>query len=178
MSRAIKDLVLKDMESRFSGVDSALLINVHPLTGTEANLFRAELRKKKIAVHVVKNRFMKRLIGEGPLSGLATGLRGPCALVTGGDSPVDIAKELIRLVKEYPKLELRGGVTDGDPEFLTVEAISKRRSLAELQGEVVMLATSPGRRIAGCLNVGGKIAGCIKTIVDKLEKGETISKVA
>jgi len=174
----VKEMVLADLKDRYTGLESALLVNVHGLTGTEANLFRAELRKKKIEVHVVKNRFMKRLLGESALSGLATGLKGPCAIVTCDEGPVEAAKELIRLMKDYPKLELRGGVADGDPEFLTVESISKRLSRAELQGQIVMLATSPGRRIAGCLNTGGKIAGCIKAIVDKLEKGEAITKVA
>jgi hypothetical protein len=41
-----------------------------------------------------------------------------------------------------------------------------------------MLAVSPARKIAGCLKLGGKIAGCVKAIADKLEKGEAITKVA
>lgn len=129
-------------------------------------------------MHVVKNRFAKRVLAGTMLEPIGAVLTGPCAFVTGGSSPVDTAKELINLVKDYPTLELKSGVVEGEADICTIEAISKRRSKAELQGDIVALAVAPGRRIAGSLNTGGKVAGCIKTIIDRLEKGETIAKVA
>jgi len=178
MSKKLKELVAGELTRRYGSMDAALLINVHGLSGVEANTFRAHLRKAGADVHVIKNNIATRVFANTPLAPLTTALTGPCALVTGGTSTVDIAKELLRLSKDYPKLELRVGVLDGEKECASIESISKRRSKAEIQGEVVMLFTSPGRRVVGCLNTGGKIAGCIKAIVDKLEKGETITKVA
>ena len=105
-------------------------------------------------------------------------LTGPCAFVSGGPSPVDTAKELLRLAKEYPAFQLRSGMVEGEAEVFSIEEISKRRSRTELQGDIIMLAVSPARRIAGCLNMGGKIAGCLKAMIGKLEKGEAITKVA
>jgi ribosomal protein L10 len=142
------------------------------------NTLRGALSQKDVEVHVVKNRAIKRVLAGTALESLGQELTGPCAFVTGGSSAIDVAKELLVFAKEYPALELRYGVVSGDPEVCSIEEISKRKSLGELQGEVVMLAISPGRRIAGCLNIGGKIAGCVKAIVDKLEKGEQIEKVA
>lgn len=177
MSKRLKELVAGELTQRYSALDAALLVNVHGLSGVEANTFRTELRKAGAEVHVIKNTIATRVFANTPLAPLAGSLVGPCALVTGG-ATVDVAKELIRLAKDYPKLELRVGVLDGEKDVQSIEDISKRRSKAEIQGDIVMLFTSPGRRIAGCLNVGGKIAGCIKAIVDKLEKGEAITKVA
>ena len=178
MSLAIKKLVEKDLKSTYGELDSLLVVNVHGLTGLEANALRGELRKKDVELHVVKNAAFKRALSGTILEPLASRLSGPCALVSGGVGPIDTAKELVRLVKDFPALELKEGLLDGEPEILTVEDISNRKSKSELHGEIVMLATSPGRSIAGQLIVGGKIAGCIKTIVDNLEKGEKIAKAA
>ena len=178
MSRAVKELVAKDFEKKYKDLDSLMVVSVHGLKGTEVNTLRGELRKKKIEVHVVGNRTAKRVLADTILAPISSVLTGPCAFVTGGESPVDAAKELIRLAKEYPTLELKKGLVEGETDLMTIEDSSKRRSKAELQGDIVMLAISPGRRIAGCLNTGGRVAGCIKAIIDKLEKGETIAKVA
>lgn len=177
MSKKLKELVAGELTRRYSSLDAAMLVNVHGLSGVEANTFRAKLRKAGAEIHVIKNSIATRVFKGTPLAPLAPALTGPCALVTGG-ATVDIAKELIKIAKDYPKLELRVGVLDGETSASSIEDISKRRSKAEIQGEVVMLFTSPGRRVAGCLNTGGKVAGCIKAIIDKLEKGETITKVA
>ncbi len=178
MSRAIKELVESQIKTRYEKLESVMVVNVHGLTGVEANVLRGKLRKQKIEMHVVKNRAAKRILTGTVLEPVGKFLTGPCAFVTGGASPVETAKELLKLKEEFPKLELRTGLVDGETSTATIEEISKRRSKAEIIGEVIMLANSPGRRIAGSLNTGGKVAGCIKAIIDKLEKGEAISKVA
>jgi len=178
MSKAVKELVEKDIKARYAAVDNLLVVNVHGLTGVLANQFRGALRKKNIEVHVVKNRAAKRALADTPLAPISSLLRGPCAFVTGGTSPIETAKLLLEMSKEFTALEMRGGLLEGEDAVLSIEEISRRRGKREIQGEVVMLALSPGRRIAGCLNAGGRIAGCIKAIADKLEKGEKIVKVA
>jgi large subunit ribosomal protein L10 len=178
MSRAIKELVEADLKKRYLKEENLLVINVHGLSGVAANQLRGLLHKKNIEVHVVKNRAARRVLADTPLAPIGKSLSGPCAFVTGGTSPVDTAKYLLDLLKDFPALQLRQGIVEGETDPLSIEEISRRRSRAELQGEVVMLAVSPGRRLAGCLNVGGRVAGCLKAIIDKLEKGEAITRVA
>lgn len=179
MSRMVKELLEKEFRKRYEGVVSGLVVSVHGLSGTEVNNFRTELRKNEAEVHVIQNRLARRALTGTALERLGSALSGPCALVTGGSmSPVDTAKELLRLAKDYPKLELKYGLIEGESETAPIEEISKRKSKAELQGEIVGLAVAPGRRIAGCLRVGGLVAGCIKAVAEKLERGETIAKVA
>ncbi|RIK61914.1 MAG: 50S ribosomal protein L10, partial [Planctomycetota bacterium] len=157
MSREIKEMICEGIKKSYAHLDSVMVVNVHKLKGTEVNALRGTLKKKKIDLHVVKNRFAKRVLAGTMLEPIGAVLTGPCAFVTGGPSPVDTAKELINLAKDYPALELKSGVVEGETDVLTIEEISKRRSKAELQGDVVMLAVSPGRRVAGCLNTGGKV---------------------
>jgi large subunit ribosomal protein L10 len=178
MSRAVKELIEKELKERYAGLDSLMVVGVHGLSGIQANEIRGELRQKDIEVHVIKNRAVRRVLAGTPLEPIASALEGPCAFVTGGSSPIDVAKELLRLSKDYPALELKFGLTDGESEAISIVELSQRKSKGELQGEIVMLAISPARRVAGCLNVGGKIAACLEALVEKLEKGEEIKKVA
>lgn len=178
MSKAVKEILRRDLADKYSELEDVLVVNVHGLTANQVNNFRSTLNDSNVEVHVVKNSAARRALKGTKLEPLADQLSGPCAFVTGGSGPVDVAKQLMKLVKEYPNLELKNGLVDGEPDILTIDDISKRKSKAELQGEVLTLIISPARRISGQLNVGGKIAGCVKAIVEKLEKGETITKVA
>ncbi len=178
MSLAVKSLVERDLKAQYGELDDLLVVNVHGLSGNQINTLRGELRKKDVEVHVVKNSAARRALAGTVLAPLADSLSGPCAFVNGAAGAVETAKELVQLAKEYPELELKQGIVDGEPELLLVSDISNRKSKVELQGEIVMLAMSPGRTLVGQLRAGGKIAGCVKAIVEKLEKGETISKVA
>jgi len=49
--------------------------------------------------------------------------------------------------------------------------LSKLPNRAELQGSVVMLASAPGARLVSAVgSPAGAIAGCLKTLIENLEK--------
>ncbi len=172
MSKPVKDLLTQEYQSRYGGLDSACVVSVIGLDAIATNLFRGELGKRRMRLQVVKNSLARRAFSEGALAPLGSALDGPCALVTGGESAIEIAKALVELQKTYPKIELKYGIVGGEPDVLSVDQIAKMRSRVEMIGEVAMLIASPGRRLAGCLaGPGGRIAGCIKTIADKADGG-------
>ncbi len=168
MSKRIKDLTTGELSSRYGELDSLCVVGVSGLDAISANRLRGELRKQSMELHVVPNRIALRALGDGALGPLMRKLEGPCAFVHGDTSVVDIAKELARLADEYPSLELKNGIIEGDESLLLVKDIAKMKSRTEQLGEVVMLALSPARRLAGCLTgPGGLVAGCIKTISER-----------
>lgn len=170
MSKPVKDLVTNEYKQLFGDIDGACVVSVIGLDAISTNKLRGELRKKQISLKVVKNSLAKRAFGTGPLAPLGPALNGPCALVTGGGSVIDVAKTLVELQKTYPKIELRQGLLGGESDLIDLEMLAKMKSRAELAGDVAMLILSPGRKIAGCIgSPAGKIAGCIKTIADKEE---------
>lgn len=90
-----------------------------------------------------------------------------------------MAKTLLALKKTFPKIELKMGLLEGDPDLIDVERLAGMKNRAETIGEAVMLLASPGRRLAGCVGgPAGRLAGCIKAIVEKQEAAAAEEPVA
>jgi large subunit ribosomal protein L10 len=99
---------------------------------------------------------------------------GPCAIAYGGDSIVDVAKELAWWMGKAPAIHIKGAFLEGAIlDDKGAESLSKMPNRVELQGRIVMLAKSPAARLAGAIvSPAGRIAGCIKAIIDKGEGAE------
>lgn len=170
MSKPIKDLMTQEYRRRYGDLDGACLVSVIGLDAIATNKLRGELLARKLRLHVVKNSLARRALGDTALAPISAALKGPCALVTGGESVIDAAKTLVGLKKTYTKMELLVGILDGDKELVGVEQLATMKSRTETLGDLSGLIRSPGGRLSGCLLGGGRIAGCLKAIIEKAEK--------
>lgn len=182
MSKAVKELMMRDYETLLGGVSDALIISIRGVGAGPNNAMRLGLGKKNIKVTVVRNALARKTISGAKLGDLAGLLEGPCALAysTGDATAVDIARELVDWAKKIEKLELKGAILDGEifKGKAGVERLSKFPTRVEAQAQLVTLVLSPARKLAGQIKgPGGRIAGIVKTIKEKLEKGETIGAV-
>ncbi|NLX03558.1 MAG: 50S ribosomal protein L10 [Phycisphaerae bacterium] len=171
MSKPLKDLITKELKSRLSNVESAMVVNPILLTGVESNRFRGALKAKNIEMHLVKNSLAQRALAGTKLEGIGEILTGPSAVVYGGESIVDVAREIHDWTKKLTKLEVCGAIVDGEVvDAEGAKQLAKMPSRVELQGQIVQLAQSPGARVASAIGApAGRIAGCIKSLVEKLE---------
>ena len=177
MSKAIKALMRDDVKGLYEGVDSVCVVSLIGLNANDTHKLRSRLREKQMSLRVVKNTAAKQAFAGGPLEPLGRYLEGACALVTGGSSIVDTAKELVAQARGLAGLTLKEGMIEGDPELIPVARIAKMRNRGELNAEVAGLFTSPARRLAGCLvGPAALVVACVKMIAEKLEKGETIGR--
>ncbi len=168
MSKAVKELVTSTYRKQYADVSEVCVADVTKLDVGSITRVRADLCAKGIELHVVKNSLARRAFAKTPMEPIGEALAGPCALVTGGDSIIDVAKALVEAAKEFDKLELKQAMLEGDPNLLTVEQLSLMMGRKELVGELAMLVASPGRALAGSLrSPAGKIAGCLQAMVDK-----------
>ncbi len=173
MSKYVKDLLTKELHDRYNTLDSVLWIDMTGAGGVVTNQFRADLHTKNMRAEIVRNALFKRACGEGPLGTLADSLSGPSMLVSGGESLIDIAKVVDDWAGKIPSLSLRGAVLEG--EYIgedRVESLAKMPTKSELQGTIASIILSPGGNLAAAVLAGGSnIAGCLKTLIEKLEEG-------
>ena len=181
MSKLVKDLITKELRTRYGELDSALWIEMVGIDGITTNEFRRELHAKSIRLEIIKNSLLRRAVSDRPLGVLARELTGPTALVTGGESLVDVAKVIEPwLPKLKGRLKVCGAVLEG--EYLDAQAaagLAKMPTKREMHGRVAGVIRSPGANLAAAVLSGGaRIAGCVKTLIEKLEKEEGAAEAA
>lgn len=180
MSKTVKAMLIKDYEDRLGDTSECLVISVRALKGIEATKFRKGLHQKKVRVMVVRNALARRRFQGTALEGLIPLLSGPSALAWGG-SVVEVSREIVALLKDFPGIELKGAILDGHvfAGEQGVKELAKYPTRSEAIGQAVTLILSPGRNLAAqILGPGSKVAGLVKAIESRLEKGETIAKIA
>lgn len=176
MSKMVKDLITGTLKDRYAELDSALLVEFVGIDGNTNNDFRRELREKDMRLEIIKNSLFRRATAETGLAPLHGDLEGPSALLTGGESVIDIAKILDEWKPKLEGLKLKSAVLEG--EYIgadRVEKLHKMLNKAEMRARLAGAIAAPGGNLAGAIRAGGSnIAGCIKAMIEKLEKGEEI----
>lgn len=182
MSKLVKEMITRDLASRYSDKDNAVWVEIVGVDGNTTNEFRRDLRSRQMHLEIIKTSLFRRACAEGPLAPLADRVSGPAAVVTGGESAIDVAKLLDNWAPKFPKnsFRLRGAVLEG--EFIDeaqVQTLHKMPTKQDLQAKLVGVFLSPGSNaVSAILSGGSNIAGCLKTMIDKLEKGEEIKASA
>lgn len=184
MSKTVKQAIMRDYKARLGGVaekfPDALVISIRGLKAVQTTSLRLGLAKKNIKVTVVRNALARKTLEGSSLAQLRDLLSGPSALAYGGTSTVEVAREIVGMMAKLPGIELKGAIMDG--MLFTgkkgVEELSKYPTKDEAIAKVVTLIVSPGRNVMGQLKGPvSTVAGLVKAIEGKLEKGEEIKKV-
>ena len=180
MSKTVKDMIMGDYKSLFEGHDDALLVSIRGIDANSNNQIRRTLQSKNIKITVIRNALAKRAFEGSGLENLTPMLAGPTALAYGAESVVEVAREIVDLLRDFPDIELKGAVLDGQAfeGAAGVKKLSRFPTRDEAIAQAVTLILSPARNLVGQIKgPGSQVAGLIKAIEVKLEEGEEIAKV-
>lgn len=181
MSKTVKQMIIREYKTRFEGVGDATLISIRGVKTIDTTKLRSNLRKKQVKVSVVRNALAKKALAGGPVEPLFPLMEGNSALVYGGTSVVEIARLLTKALADFPGIELKGAVLDGQlfKGEKGIKELAKYPTKEEALGQTVALLLGPAKTLAGQIKgPGANLAGLVKAIETKLEKGETIAKKA
>ena len=158
-------------------VDSAagfILFDYRGLTVAQFSDLRRKIRETGAQVQVVKNRLLKRAVGEKAYaSKIGRDLKGTTAVIFSNESdPIAPAKVLVDYAKTNEKVKIKSGVVGKDyMDAKGVDVLSKIPGKKELYSKVLGSIKAPASKLLGCLKGGpNKIHGLITALAEKKEK--------
>lgn len=169
----INRLLVKKAVTDYGKLTNMIVLTNMKMSSEQNQEIRAGLRDKKIKLRMVRSRLTMKAFSELGLKEAGKLFLGPTCIID-ADDPVTAAKIAVELVTKFKlSLKIAGGVLEGKLlDAKEVEVLAKSKTKPQLVGDVVMLAKSPGARVAAQLKgPGGRLAGAIKALVEKLEKG-------
>ncbi len=177
MSKPVKDMMMQMYQRMFAETDSAVLVDIRGIEANDNNALRTDLAGKDIRITVIRNNLARNAFTDLKLGALTELIDGPSAVVHGGDSVIDVAREMIAWAKKLQNLELKGAVMDGvvfGPE--RVEELSRFPTREEALAEIVQLVISPAAQLVSTVSgPGSTVVGIVDEIARKLEAGETVA---
>ena len=174
MSKYVKELIQSELERKIADgdVQEFMVMSLQGVGGVDNNIFRGELKKKGIDLFVVKNDLFKRALKSRQMDAACPLFSGPCAVTYGGDSIVDVAKELADWTKKISALQVKGAYLEGSVlDAAGAKRLATMPTRKELHARIASCILSPAARVAGAIaSPGAKLAGCAKQVIEKAEK--------
>ena len=180
MSKRIKSLITAELQNKFKGADSIVVVDYIGIDSKTTGSMRSDLRKKQVKMTVVRNALAAKALEGAGLKGVGSLLKGTNAVVYGGESIVDVVKELVEQAKKIDKLKIKGSVVDGQLlDGKATTALAKLPNKKGLQAIIVGQILGPGRKIAGQIKgPATKLAGQIKAVEEKAKEKEAAPAAA
>ena len=122
-----KQAIIDEIKDKLERAESAVVIDYMGITVAQADAMRKKLREANVDYTVYKNTLVKRAIDGTDYAPMAEVLEGPSALAFSYDDATAPARVLNDAIKEFKKMEFKGGFVEG--EYYDKEAIAQIASI-------------------------------------------------
>lgn len=156
-NRELKEVKVVEIHEKLAKAKSAVVVDYRGLTVAEVTDLRNKFRENNVDYHVYKNRLVKLATKDTAYEPLNDHLVGPNAIAISYDEPTVPAKIAKEYAKKNNKLELRGGVIDG--EFYDATGIM---AVADIPSREILL----GRFLGSIQAPVSKFARTLQAIAD------------
>lgn len=158
-----KEQIVNEIREKLDRASSAVVVDYRGITVAEADLLRKRMREANVEYKIYKNTMLRRAVEGTAFEGLKDALKGPTGIAFGYEDATAPAKILDKSIKEFKKMELKGGVIDGvfyDTAGVTAIAQipSREELLAKLLGSFNAPISSFARVIQAIADKDGEAA--------------------
>ena len=168
------------LKARIEGSDALLLTEYRGLTVSEITELRRSLAEGGASFAVVKNTLMRRAASAAGMAELEDLLSGPSAITFVDGDPIAAAKSVVKAIKQFPALVLKGAFMDG--KLLSAD---EAKALADLESREVMLSKIAGllkgemSRAAATFQAGqSKFLSLLEAYKERVPGDETVPEAA
>lgn len=159
----LKQPIVEEISANIKDAQSVVLVDYRGLTVAQDTELRRNLREAGVVYKVYKNTFMTRAFKDTDFEGLTAYLEGPSAVAISKDDATAPARLLAEFAKKADKLEIKGGVVEGNlydaKGMATIASIPSRETLlSKLLGSLQSPITNFARVMNQLAEKGGASA--------------------
>ena len=129
----LKAPVVEEISEAIKDAASVVLVDYRGLTVAQDTELRKQLREANVNYKVYKNKMMERAFKGTDCEQLQEYLEGPSAIVISKDDATAPARVIANFAKKAPKLEIKGGIVEGQAYdakgIATIASIPSREEL-------------------------------------------------
>ncbi|MGA1204991.1 MAG: 50S ribosomal protein L10 [Opitutales bacterium] len=166
-----KKFLVEEVGSYLDKSDYVFLADFKRVTVADTEELRGILAGLGAEFHVVKNRILKLAATERELEFADDNLRGPTAIVVGGDNAPGVAKALEKFFKDKKKLEIKGGILErGNISVSQISDLAKLPPAEVLKAQLLGLFNQPATQMVRIIQAVPQ--GMLNVLQAKADKGE------
>ena len=133
-----KKAKVDELAQKLKDAKSIVLTDYRGLTVDQDTKLRKALREAGVEYKVIKNTIIRFAIKDSNLEGLDKYLSGPTAVAFSTTDPVAPSKVLAKFAKDYEKLEIKGGMVEGNViDINGINELASTPSKEELLGRLI-----------------------------------------
>ncbi|NLB79796.1 MAG: 50S ribosomal protein L10 [Clostridiaceae bacterium] len=121
-----KKAVVDELVQKLKEAKSIVLTDYRGLTVDQDTKLRKALREADVEYKVIKNSIINFAVKDSDLEGLGKYLAGPTAIAISTTNPVAPSKIIAKYAKDYDKLEIKGGMVEGN--IIDVDGVNELAS--------------------------------------------------